>query len=157
MEHRIRDVWWQQRRRSATSIVAQVIWDSGQVASGVIEGGMSLRVGAPAGWSPEELLALSAGGSFMRTFLDLAQGNQLEVRGYVSTIHLEVQPDPTDGPRVTICPCVMIASADRIADARHLCGEAVRQGSITRLLGARLCVDCEIRTIAGASEPMEKS
>lgn len=131
----------------ASLFATETIWNAGLTGTGTAGADRSLKVGRDGEWEPEHLLLLAAESSFMATVLALAAHAGITVLGYVSSGHLDVPNDADELPRLSLVPCVVVATsedAERIADL----GRQAEQASIVvRLLGDRLRVTLDVRSV----------
>jgi hypothetical protein len=123
----------------------ETVWDGGLSGTGVCDAGM-LSVGRDSGgWSPEHLLLFAVETSLMESILAAARDADIEVLGYVSSGHLEIPDEPGAAPRLTLKPCIVVASVDE-AQRAALLSTAVAQTSMAgRLLGNSLQVGLDVR------------
>src|SRR5262249_19050503 len=121
---------------------------------GVCGEGHELRVGRGAGgWSPEQLLLLGAESSLMESILAAARDADIQVLGYVSSAHLDVPDKPGAAPRLTLKPCIVVASVDDRQRARLMSASVARTSLAGRLLGTRLHVRLDVRLEPTARGP----
>ena len=133
-------------RPQAVPCATETIWDGGLAATGVCSEGRELNVGHEKGrWTPEQLLLLGAESSLMESFLTAARAADIQVLGYVSCGHLEMPNRPGAAPRLTLKPCIVVASADEAARAVRLSSAVARTSIAGRLLGNRLQVGVDVR------------
>jgi organic hydroperoxide reductase OsmC/OhrA len=124
----------------------ETVWDGDLSATGVCDESGALSVGREKGrWSPEHLLLLAAESSLMESFLAAARDAGIEVLGYVSSGHLEFPDEPDEAPRLTLKPCIVVASADEAERARRLTTAVAQTSMAGRLLGNRLRVGLDVR------------
>jgi hypothetical protein len=124
----------------------ETVWDGGLSGTGVCDEGRELMVGREHGrWSPEQLLLLAAESSLMESFLAAARDADIEVLGYVSSGHLEMPDGPDAAPRLTLKPCIVVASVDEATRAALLSTTVAESSMAGRLLGNRLRVGLDIR------------
>ena len=108
--------------------------------------GRELSVGRESGqWLPEHLLLLAAESSLMESFLAAARDADIEVLGYVSSGHLEIPDEPDAAPRLTLKPCIVVASVEEAERAALLSTAVARTSMAGRLLGNRLRVGLDVR------------
>src|SRR5262249_27712559 len=132
--------------RQAAACATETIWDGGVSATGVSGEGHELPVGRGAGgWSPEQLLLLGAESSLMESILAAAHEADVEVLGYVSSAHLELPDERGALPRLTLKPCIVVASVDDHQRARLMSATVARTSLAGRLLGNRLHVGLDVR------------
>jgi hypothetical protein len=133
-------------RQQASPYATETVWDGGLSGTGLSAEGRELNVGrGDGGWSPEHLLLLGAESSLMESFLAAAHKADIRVLGYVSSGHLEIPDEAGAAPRLTLKPCVVVATLDEAQRAARL-STAVAHASIAgRLLGDRLHVGLDIR------------
>jgi hypothetical protein len=124
----------------------ETVWDGGLLGTGVCGEGRALSVGrGEGGWAPEQLLLLGAESSLMECVLTAARDADIQVLGYVSCGHLEVPEEPGAAPRLTLKPCIVVASVDE-AQRAALVSAAVAGTSLAgRLLGTCLQVGLDVR------------
>jgi len=133
-------------RRQAAPCATETIWDGGVSGTGVCGEGHELPVGrGTGGWSPEQLLLLGAESSLMESILAAAREADIEVLGYVSSAHLDVPDERGAAPRLTLKPCIVVASVDDRQRARLMSATVARTSLAGRLLGNRLHVGLDIR------------
>jgi organic hydroperoxide reductase OsmC/OhrA len=128
----------------------ETVWDAGLAGTGSAVGGPQLIVGRDGDWGPEHLLLLAAESCFMDTLLSLAVENGIAVLGYVSNGKLWLR-DGNGTPEISLLPCAVVGSAP---EAKRLVeiGRRAQQESLTaRLLGNRLHVTMDVRTIAAGA------
>jgi organic hydroperoxide reductase OsmC/OhrA len=124
----------------------ETIWDGGLSGTGVCGEGRQLNVGhEDGGWTPEQLLLLGAESSLMESVLAVARKAGIEVLGYVSSGHLDIPDEPGAAPRLTLKPCIVVASADAAQRAALLSTTVARTSIAGRLLGNRLQVGLDVR------------
>jgi organic hydroperoxide reductase OsmC/OhrA len=124
----------------------ETVWDGGRSATGVCGEGRELSVGRESGqWLPEHLLLLAAESSLMESFLAAAREADIEVLGYVSSGHLEIPDEPDAAPRLTLKPCIVVASVEEAERAALLSTAVARTSMAGRLLGNRLRVGLDVR------------
>jgi hypothetical protein len=124
----------------------ETVWDGGLSGTGVCDAGGALSVGREKGrWSPEHLLLLAAECSLMESFLEAARAADIEVLGYVSSGHLELPDEPGEAPRLTLKPCIVVASVDEAKRAALLSTAIAETSMAGRLLGSRLRVGLDVR------------
>lgn len=134
-------------RASASPFTTETVWNAGLAGTGASGGGRELPVGHDADWAPEHLLLLAAESCFMSTLLSLASAAGIVVLGYVSSGHLEVPADGRVLPRVSLAPCVVVASD---ADAKRIvacAAQAENDSVIARLLGDCLQITTDVRSV----------
>lgn len=123
----------------------ETVWDGGLSGTGVCDKGM-LSVGRDSGgWSPEHLLLFAAETSLMESILAAARDADIEVLGYVSSGHLEIPDEPGAAPRLTLKPCIVVASADEAQRAALLSTAVAETSMAGRLLGSSLHVGLDVR------------
>ena len=133
-------------RQPVVACATETIWDGGVSATGVCGEGRELLVGRGTGeWSPEQLLLLGAESSLMESVLAAARDADVQVLGYVSSAHLDVPDEPGAAPRLTLKPCIVVASADDRQRARLMSATVGRTSLAGRLLGKRLHVGLDVR------------
>lgn len=129
----------------AVPYTTETVWDGGLSGTGVCDEGI-LSVGRESGrWSPEHLLLFAAETSLMESILAAARDADIEVLGYVSSGHLEIPEEPGAAPRVTLKPCIVVASADEAQRASLLSTAVARTSMAGRLLGSSLHVGLDVR------------
>jgi organic hydroperoxide reductase OsmC/OhrA len=125
----------------------ETVWNTGLAGTGAARGGLTLTVGHDGDWAPEHLLLLATESCFMSALLALAAKEGIDVLGYVSNGRLHVPHDARAAPVVVLVPCAVVASPQ---DAKRLAqlGRRAQHESLTaRLLGGRLHVTMDIRTV----------
>jgi len=124
----------------------ETVWDGGFSGTSVCGNGQELSVGrGEGGWTAEQLLLLGAESSVMEAVLTAARNAGVDVLGYVSSGHLDDPGEPDAGPRLTLKPCVVVASVDD-AQRTALQSAAIAQASLVgRLLGTHLQVGIDVR------------
>jgi hypothetical protein len=133
-------------RPASVACTAETIWDGGASATGVCGEGHELHLGHGAGgWSPEQLLLLGAESSLMESILAAARDADVQVLGYVSSAHLDMPDERGAAPRLTLKPCMVVASLDDRQHARLMSAAVARTSLAGRLLGNRLHVGLDIR------------
>ena len=133
-------------RQPVVACTTETIWDGGESGTGVCGEGRQLPVGRSAdGWSPEQLLLLGAESSLMESVLAAARDADIQVLGYVSSAHLDVPDEPDAAPRLTLKPCIVVASVDDRQRARLISAAVARTSLAGRLLGKRLHVGLDVR------------
>ena len=133
-------------RQVASPYATEIIWDGGVSGTGQSGKGQELAVGYEGGaWSPEHLLLLGAECSLMESFLTAAREADLQVLGYVSSGHLDLPDDPALAPRLTLRPCVVVASLDDARRAAAMLTSVARESVAGRLLADHLHVGADIR------------
>jgi hypothetical protein len=81
----------------------------------------------------------------MEAVLTAARNAGVDVLGYVSSGHLDIPDEPGARLRLTLKPCVVVASADD-AQRDALLSTAVAEASLVgRLAGAQLQVGIDVR------------
>jgi len=124
----------------------ETVWDGGLSGTGLSGEGRELNVGhEDGGWAPEQLLLLGAESSLMESFLAAARKADIQVLGYVSCGHLEIPDELGAAPRLTLKPCIVVASADDAERAALLSTAVARTSIAGRLLGNRLHVGLDVR------------
>ena len=103
----------------ASPFATEIVWNAGLTGTGTAAAGRSLTVGREGEWEPEYLLLLAAESSFMPTMLALAAHAGVTVLGYVSSGHLNVPDDAEALPRVSLAPCIVVATSE---DAERIAG-----------------------------------
>ena len=128
----------------------ELVWDSARRGTATTSTGTTLAVGEGVGWSPENLLALSAATCLMRTFLHLASDEGVSVLGYVAAARFEHGAVSTGTVSVTSCVVVPTGVlAERVTD---LCTRAVAASPVASMLGDRLHHVSEISMIGDGPE-----
>ena len=124
----------------------ETVWDGGLSGTGVCGEGRALSVGrGDGGWAPEQLLLLGAESSLMESILTAARQADIQVLGYVSCGHLDAPEEPGAAARLTLKPCIVVASVDD-AQRAALQSAAVAGTSLAgRLFGTRLQVGLDVR------------
>jgi hypothetical protein len=134
------------RRDSAAPYATEIIWDGGVSGTGQSGNGQALALGYEGGaWSPEHLLLLGTESSLMESFLAAARDADIRVLGYVSSGHLEVPDDPGAAPRLTLKPCIVVASMDDAERAALIATIVARKSIAGRLLGDNLRIGLEVQ------------
>jgi organic hydroperoxide reductase OsmC/OhrA len=130
----------------ALRYTTETVWDGGCSGTALCGDGQELRIGrGEGGWTPEQLLLLSAESSLMEAVLTAARNAGVDVLGYVSSGHLDIPDEPGARLRLTLKPCVVVASADD-AQRDALLSTAVAEASLVgRLAGAQLQVGIDVR------------
>jgi hypothetical protein len=124
----------------------ETVWDGGLLGTGACGDGRALSVGrGEGGWAPEQLLLLGAESSLMESVLTAARDADIQVLGYVSCGHLEVPEEPGSAPRLTLKPCLVVASADEAQRAVLLSAAVAGTSLAGRLLGTCLQVRLDVR------------
>ena len=126
-------------------LVIELVWDSARRGTATTSTGTTLAVGEDVGWSPENLLALSAATCLMRTFLHLASDEGVPVLGYVAAARLE--PGAPSTGTVSVTNCIVVPAgvlAERVAD---LCSRTEAASPVASMLGDRLHHVSEISRI----------
>jgi organic hydroperoxide reductase OsmC/OhrA len=130
---------------AAIRIVIELVWDSARRGTATTCTGTTLAVGEDVGWSPENLLALSAATCVMRTFLQLAADEGVPVLGYVAAARVDPGDVSTGTVRVTSCVVVPAGVlAEHVAD---LCSRTAAASPVASMLGDRLHHVSEISRI----------
>ena len=130
----------------ASPYATETVWDGGRSATGVCGEGRELTVGRESGgWLPEHLLLLAAESSLMESFLAAARDADIEVLGYVSSGHLDIPDEPDAAARLTLKPCIVVASVEEAERAERLSAAVARTSMAGRLLGNRLRVGLDVR------------
>jgi len=130
----------------ALPCVTETVWDGGCSGTGVCADGHQLSVGRDeGGWTPEQLLLLGAEGSLMEAVLTAARNAGVDLLGYISRGHLDVPDEAGAPPRLTLNPCVVVASADETQRAALLSTAVAKASLVGRLLGAHLQVGIDVR------------
>lgn len=139
-------------RVAAFPFSSETVWNTGLSATGCA-GGRTLSAGFEGDWAPEHLLLLAIESCYMSTFLSLAYASGLEVLGYVSNARLEHSgPHQSATPAVSLAPCIVVASASEASLARELALEAARESAVARVMGTRLRVTADVRTVPDRSD-----
>jgi hypothetical protein len=86
----------------------------------------------------------------MESFIAAAREAGIEILGYVSSGHLDVPDDPAAVPRLTLRPCVVVASPEDADRALHLARTVVRHSIAARLLGDHIQIGVDVRPEAAA-------
>jgi organic hydroperoxide reductase OsmC/OhrA len=124
----------------------ETVWDGGSSGTGVCGDGHELSLGrGDGGWTPEQLLLLSAESSLMEAVLTAARTAGVDVLGYISSGHLDVPDEAGAAPRVKLNPCVVVASVDEAQRAALLSTAVAEASLVGRLLGAHLQVGIDVR------------
>ena len=133
-------------RQPAVACATETIWDGGASGTALCGEGRELVVGRGAGeWSPEQLLLLGAESSLMESILAAAREVNVQVLGYVSSAHLDVPDERGGEPRLTVKPCLVVASLDDRQHARLMSAAVARTSLVGRLLGKHLHVGLDVR------------
>lgn len=137
------------KRAMTSPFATETVWNAGLAGTGTAATDRSLTVGREGEWEPEHLLLLAAESSFMSTVLALAAQSGITVLGYVSSGHLDVTNDAEALPQVSLAPCVVVATPE---DAERIAGlgrQAEQASIVARLLGDRLRVTFDVRSVPG--------
>ena len=126
-------------------LVIELVWDSARRGTATTSTGTALAVGEGVGWSPENLLALSAATCLMRTFLRLASDEGVPVLGYIAAARLE--PGAVSKGTVSVTACVVVPAGVLAERAADLCSRAAAASPVASMLGDRLHHVSEISRI----------
>lgn len=130
----------------ALRCATETVWDGGLSGTSVCGDGQELSVGrGDGGWTAEQLLLLGAESSVMEAVLTAARNAGVDVLGYVSSGHFEVPDEPDAAPRLTLKPCVVVASVDEAQRTALLSTSIADASLVGRLLGSRLQVGIDVR------------
>jgi len=133
------------KRISNMPYATEMVWDGGESATGLSASGKALTVGDRADWGPEQLMLLAAESSFMDSYLAAARDADLQILGYVSSAHLEIPDGSATAPRVTLRPCVVVASARDAEHAARILHIATGRSILARLLGDQFFVSIDVQ------------
>jgi organic hydroperoxide reductase OsmC/OhrA len=130
----------------AFQCATETVWDGGSSGTGVCADGHALSLGrGDGGWTPEQLLLLGAESSLMEAVLTAARNAGIDVLGYISSAHLDVPVEADAAPRLTLNPCVVVASVDEAQREALLSTAGAEASLVGRLLGAHLQVGIDVR------------
>jgi organic hydroperoxide reductase OsmC/OhrA len=130
----------------ALRCATETVWDGGCSGTGVCADGHELSLGrGDGGWTPEQLLLLGAESSLMEAVLTAARDAGVDVLGYISSGHLDVPDEAGGAPRLSLNPCVIVASVDEAQRAALLSTAVADASLVGRLLGGRLQVGIDVR------------
>lgn len=130
--------------------MVELVWDSERTGTARGSSGASLLVGDhPAGFSPDDLIAMAAAGCLMRAFLQAARDAKVAILGYMATAHLQ---DGTGAarPRLHLRSYVVGSGAAREQTLAELADLAAAQSPVARLLGDRCVIEWDLRVLHGA-------
>lgn len=129
--------------------MVEIVWDAEQCGTAIAPSGEKARVGDGSAFSPDDLLAMSAGACLMRTFLAAAARERLPVLSYVSTAAVEPRRDGR--AQVAVHAYVMTASADHRRRLEDLFEDARRTSSICGLLGDHVTASVDVKALPPAA------
>jgi len=132
------------KQEHAAPYTTETVWDGGGSATGLSQDGQVLRVGEGGGWMPEQLVLFAAETSFMDRFLAASRSAGVEVLGYVSSGHLEVE-DGQQMPRIVLRPCVVVSSGEEAEALERIARTALTQSVVGRLCGGRVRVALDVQ------------
>ena len=127
----------------------ELIWDRGRSGTATAQSGASITVGDASDFSPDDLLAASAAGCLMRTFLQESSEARVPILSYASASHVEA-PERSGPARVVIRCYVVAAEGSSPSEIQSLLRTSVTESPICRLLGDGVTCQADIRCLCGA-------
>ena len=124
----------------------ELIWDCGCAGTAQTASGSRLDVGENGKWTAERLLMAAAESAVMTGFVAMAEAQDLEVLGYVSSAGVE-SATGTHALRVVVRPCVVVASPADVARAQALLARALERSPVARALENVLRLDPQVVAI----------
>ena len=127
----------------------ELIWDRGRSGTATVQTGASITVGDASDFSPDDLLAASAAGCLMRTFLQESSEARVPILSYACASHVE-SVEHSAAARVVIRCYVVAAEGSSPSEIRALLRLSVAESPICRMLGDGLMCQADIRCLCGA-------
>lgn len=127
----------------------ELVWDAKRLGTATAPSGASVTVGDCADFAPEDLLAMAAAGSVMRTFLELAERREVPILSYAATAHVEPASEGLR-PRVAVRSFVVASEDVQRSDIMRLLEEATAASPVCRMLGDRVTHWLDIQCLCGA-------
>ena len=121
-----------------------MVWDGGVSTTGVADGTVVTNQNVDR-LLPEQLLLLAAQRSVLDTLLTAARELDVQLLGYVSSAHYEPSPDGRIASKITLRPCIVVASALDAGRAERALQSAVARSVVGSLLGDRLQLHSDIQ------------
>lgn len=126
----------------------ELIWDAASVGTATTTAGASITIGDAADFAPEDLVAVAAAASLMRTFLKLADAAGVPVFSYAAASHVESSGSASSHVLVR---CSVVSSGDvSEAELRRLLQEATDASPVCRMLAGRVVCQADVRCLCGA-------
>lgn len=127
----------------------ELIWDRGRSGTATAPSGASITVGDGSDFSPDDLLAASAAGCLMRTFLQESGEARVPILSYASASHVEALE--RSGPAHVVIRCYVVAAeGSSPSEIQGLLRKSVAESPICQMLGAGVTCQADIRCLRGA-------
>jgi organic hydroperoxide reductase OsmC/OhrA len=121
----------------------ELVWDAGRTGTALAPSGELLEVGDGAPLSPEDLVGVAVASCLMRTTLRLAERAGVSLLSFAATAAITATPEPR-----TVVHAHIVASPESDLESVHqVCHDAVEASPMALLLGARLSVTWNVRTL----------
>ena len=125
----------------------ELIWDTHRRGTAAAGADTRITTGEGADWSAEQLLATAVGTCLMRTFLELAAHEGIEILGYVSSNRVELSVNDARPVEIRISPCIVVSRPEVARRLGELCDAAVRTSAVGRALHVPVVVVPQIAVI----------